>query len=81
MAKPLSVRVDTFGTATADEGAIGRAVEQVFDLTPKGIIDALGLKAPIFKATAAHGHFGRPEFSWEQTSKVDALKEAVAATV
>ena len=81
VAKPLSVRVDTFGTATADEGAIGRAVEQVFDLTPKGIIDALGLKAPIFKATAAHGHFGRPEFSWEQTSKVDALKEAVAATV
>ena len=81
VAKPLSVRVDTFGTATADEAAIGRAVEQVFDLTPKGIIDALGLKAPIFKATAAHGHFGRPEFSWEQTSKVDALKEAVAATV
>ena len=81
VAKPLSVRVDTFGTATADEAAIGRAVEQVFDLTPKGIIDALGLKAPIFKATAAHGHFGRPEFSWEQTSKVDALKEAVAASV
>ena len=81
VAKPLSVRVDTFGTATADEAAIGRAVEQVFDLTPKGIIDALGLKAPIFKATAAHGHFGRPEFSWEQTSKVDALKEAVAAAV
>ncbi len=81
VAKPLSVRVDTFGTATADEAAIARAVEQVFDLTPKGIIDALGLKAPIFRATAAHGHFGRPEFSWEQTSKVDALKEAVAAAV
>ena len=81
VAKPLSVRVDTFGTATADEGAIARAVEQVFDLTPKGIIDALGLKAPIFKATAAHGHFGRPGFSWEETSKVDALKEAVSATV
>ena len=79
VAKPLSVRVDTFGTATADEGAIARAVEQVFDLTPKGIIDALGLKAPIFKATAAHGHFGRPGFSWEETSKVDALKEAVAS--
>ena len=78
VAKPLSVRVDTFGTATADEGAIARAVEQVFDLTPKGIIDALGLKAPIFKATAAHGHFGRPGFSWEETSKVYALKEAVA---
>ncbi|MEC7232090.1 MAG: methionine adenosyltransferase [Planctomycetota bacterium] len=81
VAKPLSVRVDTFGTATADEGAIARAIEQVFDLTPRGIIDALGLKAPIFKATAANGHFGRPGFSWEETSKVDALKEAVAATV
>ncbi|MEE2940238.1 MAG: methionine adenosyltransferase [Planctomycetota bacterium] len=81
VAKPLSVRVDTFGTATADEGAIARAVEQVFDLTPKGIIDALGLKAPIFKATAAHGHFGRPGFSWEETSKVAALKEAVGAAV
>ena len=78
VAKPLSVRVDTFGTATADEGAIARAVEQVFDLTPKGIIDALGLKAPIFKATAAHGHFGRPGFSWEETSKVEALKQAVS---
>ena len=81
VAKPLSVRVDTFGTATADEGAIARAVEQVFDLTPKGIIDALGLKAPIFKATAAHGHFGRPGFSWEETSKVDALKQAVVGAL
>ena len=79
VAEPLSVRVDTFGTATADEGAIARAVEQVFDLTPKGIIDALGLKAPIFKATAAHGHFGRPGFSWEETGKVDALKQAVSS--
>lgn len=81
VAKPLSVRVDTFGTATADEGAIARAVEQVFDLTPRGIITALGLKAPIYRRTAAHGHFGRPGFPWEETSKVAALKEAVAAKV
>ncbi|MEM6568433.1 MAG: methionine adenosyltransferase [Planctomycetota bacterium] len=81
VAKPLSVRVDTFGTASADEEAIARAVEDVFDLTPKGIIDALDLKAPIFRRTAAHGHFGREGFSWEETSKVDALKEAVAAKV
>ncbi|MEL6714758.1 MAG: methionine adenosyltransferase [Planctomycetota bacterium] len=81
VAKPISVRVDTFGTATADETAIDRAVESVFDLTPKGIIDALGLKAPIYRQTAAHGHFGRSEFPWEQTNKVEALKEAASAKV
>ncbi|QDV07080.1 S-adenosylmethionine synthase [Planctomycetes bacterium Poly30] len=81
VAKPLSVRVDTFGTNTAPEEAIGSAVEKVFDLTPRGIITALGLKAPIFRQTAAHGHFGRKGFPWEETSKVDALKEAVSAAV
>ncbi len=81
VAKPLSVRVDTFGTATVDEDIISAAVDSVFDLTPRGIIDALGLKAPIFRKTAAHGHFGREGFSWEETNKVEALKEAVAAKV
>ena len=79
VAKPLSVRVDTFGTAKVSEDAISSAIGQVFDLTPRGIIDALGLKAPIFRQTAAHGHFGRPGFPWEATSKVDALKDAAAA--
>ncbi|MBL6755521.1 MAG: methionine adenosyltransferase [Planctomycetes bacterium] len=79
VAKPLSVRVDTFGTAKVSEEAISNAIDQVFDLTPRGIIDALGLKAPIFRQTAAHGHFGRPGFPWEATSKVDALKDAAAA--
>ncbi len=79
VAKPLSVRVDTFGTAKVSEEAISSAIDQVFDLTPRGIIDALGLKAPIFRQTAAHGHFGRPGFPWEATSKVDALKDAAAA--
>jgi S-adenosylmethionine synthetase len=79
VAKPLSVRVDTFGTAKVSEDAISNAIDQVFDLTPRGIIDALGLKAPIFRQTAAHGHFGRPGFPWEATSKVDALKDAAAA--
>ena len=79
VAKPLSVRVDTFGTARASEEAISAAIDQVFDLTPAGIIGALGLKAPIFLQTAAHGHFGRPGFPWEETSKVDALKDATAA--
>jgi len=79
VAKPLSVRVDTFGTAKVSEDAISNAIDQVFDLTTRGIIDALGLKAPIFRQTAAHGHFGRPGFPWEATSKVDALKDAAAA--
>lgn len=79
VAKPLSVRVDTFGTAKVSEDAISSAIGQVFDLTPRGIIDALGLKAPIFRQTAAHGHFGRPGFPWEATTRVDALKDAAAA--
>ena len=79
VAKPLSVRVDTFGTAKVSEDAISAAIDQVFDLTPAGIIGALGLKAPIFLQTAAHGHFGRPGFPWEETSKVAALKDATAA--
>ena len=81
VAKPLSVLVETFGTATVDEETISNAVNKVFDLTPSGIINALGLKAPIYEVTAYHGHFGREGFSWESTSKVDALKEAVGAAV
>ncbi|MFT6110938.1 MAG: S-adenosylmethionine synthetase [Planctomycetota bacterium] len=81
VAKPLSIRVDTFGTNAAPEAAISAAVEKVFDLTPRGIITALGLKAPIFRETAAHGHFGRDGFSWEETNQVAALKEAVSAAV
>jgi S-adenosylmethionine synthetase len=81
VAKPLSVLVETFGTSTVDEETISAAVNKVFDLTPAGIIGALGLKAPIYEVTAYHGHFGREEFSWESTCKVDALKEAVGATV
>jgi S-adenosylmethionine synthetase len=81
VAKPLSVRVDTFGTAKADEDAIVRAIERVFDLTPSGIIGALELKRPIFEETAYHGHFGREGFSWETTNKVAELKEAMSAVV
>ncbi len=81
VARPLSVHVDTFGTAQADGSAIARAVEQVFDLTPAGIIAALDLKRPIFERTACHGHFGRDEFSWEQIDRVAELKQAMAAVV
>jgi len=74
---PVSVMVNTFGTATVPEEQIEKAVSAVFDLTPKGIMDALDLRKPIFRQTAAYGHFGRSEFSWEQTNKVDELKKAV----
>jgi S-adenosylmethionine synthetase len=90
VAEPVSVRVDTFGTAEADEEAIERAVSAVFDFRPLAIIEALGLQAPIYKPTAAYGHFGRhPEvqengrqlqlFPWELTDRVDDLRKAAKA--
>jgi S-adenosylmethionine synthetase len=89
VAKPVSVAVDTFGTATVPESVIMRAVHDVFDLTPRGIIDALVLRKPIYSATSAYGHFGRtPErvgrgrsartlFTWERTDRAAALARAV----
>jgi len=81
--EPTSVRVECFGTNQIDEPAIENAVREVFDLTPAGIISSLGLRKPIYSATAAHGHFGRsPEgdrFSWERTDKAEALKSAATA--
>ena len=78
MAKPVSIMVETFGTNTIPECTIERAVEKVFDLRPGAIIDALDLRRPIYRKTAAYGHFGRelPEFTWEATTKVDELREA-----
>jgi S-adenosylmethionine synthetase len=89
VAKPVSVAVDTFGTATVPESVIMRAVHDVFDLTPHGIIGALVLRKPIYSATSAYGHFGRtPErvgrgrsartlFTWERTDRAAALARAV----
>ena len=74
---PVSVMVNTFGTNTVPEEKIEEAVSKVFDLTPKGIMDALDLRKPIFRQSAAYGHFGRSEFSWEQTNKVEELKSAI----
>ncbi len=74
---PVSIMVDTFGTGSVAESAIVNAVKEVFDCTPAGIIKTLDLKRPIYEATAAYGHFGRSEFSWEKTDKVDALKKAI----
>ncbi len=74
---PVSVMVDTFGTGTVDEQRITEAVKQVFDLTPAGIVKTLDLCRPIYQATAAYGHFGRSQFPWEKTDKVDAIKRAI----
>ena len=71
---PVSVYVDTFGSAVVDEANIEKAVEKVFDLTPSGIVRLLDLRKPIYQETATYGHFGRDQFAWEKTDKVEALK-------
>ena len=78
VARPVSVMVETFGTEHVAVEAIERAVNEVFDLRPGAIIDELDLRRPIYRKTAAYGHFGRelPEFTWEKTDKVDALRAA-----
>jgi S-adenosylmethionine synthetase len=82
VAEPVSVLVDTFGTSTIDEQRLEELVRANFKLTPKGIIESLDLRKPIFKKTAAYGHFGRSEkeFTWEATDKAAALKEQAAAS-
>ncbi len=80
VAHPVSVMVDTFGTSTVDPEAIADAVRNVFDLRPGAIIAELDLRRPIYKRTAAYGHFGRTDadgFTWERTDRVDDLKSAL----
>ena len=77
VAKPVSVNVDTHGTGQVDDEAIIRAIPKVFDLTPEGIIDTLELRKPIYRSTASYGHFGREQFAWEKTDRVEAIKKAV----
>jgi S-adenosylmethionine synthetase len=79
VAHPLSINVETFGTGTIDDEKIAKAISQVFDLRPGAIIRDLNLRRPIYRQTAAYGHFGRDDLdlSWERTDKVDALKAAV----
>ena len=79
VAHPVSILVETFGTEKVSPESIEAAVRQVFDLRPAAIVRDLDLKRPIYKKTAAYGHFGRnlPEFSWEQLSRLDALKAAL----
>jgi S-adenosylmethionine synthetase len=73
---PVSVMVDTAGTGKVEEARLAEAVREIFPLTPKGIIEHLNLRRPIYKKTAAYGHFGRneDEFTWERTDKVEALR-------
>ncbi len=77
VAEPVSVLVDTFGTGKASSTELEKLVRANFELTPKGIIESLNLRRPIYQKTAAYGHFGRTEseFSWEQTDKAAALRE------
>ena len=79
MARPLSLLVETFGTNAVSTEAIEAAVQEVFDLRPAAIIDALDLRRPIYRKTSNYGHFGRelPEFTWERTNRVEELKRAV----
>ena len=79
VAEPISLLVDTFGTAKVDEAKIVDAVRQVFDLRPGAILRDLDLRRPIYQKTAAYGHFGRPDpdFTWEQTSRADDLRSAL----
>ncbi len=89
VAEPTSVLVDTFGTAKADEEKISKAIRETFKLTPRGIIESLALRTPIYAPTARHGHFGRTPgavtvngkkydtFTWERTDKAEALKKLV----
>jgi S-adenosylmethionine synthetase len=87
VAEPVSVMADTFGTAAVSEEKITALIREYFSLTPKGIIEALNLRRPIYKDTAAYGHFGRSGagFTWEHTNRADALRKAaglgIAATV
>ena len=81
--EPVSVLVDTFGTGKLPAGELQQLVRDNFQLTPKGIIESLDLRRPIYRQTAAYGHFGRNEadFSWEKTDKAESLKQALQAEV
>ncbi|MDR1970929.1 MAG: methionine adenosyltransferase [Treponema sp.] len=74
---PVSVMVDTYGTAVVPEQQIEDAIKKLFDLSPAGIIKALDLRRPLYRKTASYGHFGRAEFPWESTDKAAELKKAI----
>jgi len=79
VSKPVSVMVNTYGTGKVPDEKITEAVKKVFDMTPRGIIEHLKLRRPIYQKTATYGHFGRddPDFTWERTDKVDELRKSI----
>jgi S-adenosylmethionine synthetase len=79
--EPVSIMADTMGSGKVPEDSIVKAVREIFPLTPKGIIEYLNLRRPIYKQTAAYGHFGRnePDFTWEKTHKAEELRRACRA--
>jgi len=79
VADPVSIRVDSSGTGVVPDGILEQAVRDVFSLQPGAIIDALGLRAPVFRRTATYGHFGRTGFSWEELDRVEQLRQSVLA--
>ena len=83
VAEPVSVLVDTFGTGKLQAGELQELVRANFQLTPKGIIESLDLRRPIYRQTAAYGHFGRhePEFTWEKTDKAELLQQGLQKDV
>ena len=74
VAEPVSVMVDTFGTSKVSESRITRCARDIFPLKPKGIIERLDLRKPVYQKTAAYGHFGRPDFTWENTDVANTIK-------
>ena len=79
VARPVSVLVDTFGTGRLEDTRLAQLVQQAFDLRPAAIMDTLGLRAPIYRQTAAYGHFGRPDLDlpWERTDRAEELSQYV----
>lgn len=77
VAEPVSVTVDTHGTGEVEDEAIVHAIKKVFDLTPHSIIETLDLRKPVYRETAAYGHFGRESFTWERTDRVKDIKDAI----
>jgi S-adenosylmethionine synthetase len=83
VAEPVSVMADTFGTGTIPNSQITELIRANFKLTPKGIIETLDLRRPIYRPTASYGHFGRsgPGFTWEKTDKAEALRKEARGAV
>jgi S-adenosylmethionine synthetase len=76
-AEPTSIHIDTFGTGKYTDEQIIEAVKKVFDFRPGKIIEQLDLLKPIYRATSVYGHFGREDFSWEKTDRVEELKKVI----